>query len=170
MIDEGRKFDVLKQAITNFGDGSQTDILIEEMAELTKAIIKSRRNGGHYSTPEILEELADVQICLDQLKMIAGKNHGGAGAFADLLARYNDIKRRMERVASGKMPAHSPTQNEAATQESKAISRSDLDARIWKEWKSGKSPKEISDALCSEGYYYGEQRVRRMLMQQGVDL
>jgi NTP pyrophosphatase (non-canonical NTP hydrolase) len=77
MIDEGKKFEVLKRAVLVWGDMLQTDILVEEMAELTKAIIKSRRHNAKYSTHDIMEELADVQICLDQLKMIAGKNWAG---------------------------------------------------------------------------------------------
>jgi NTP pyrophosphatase (non-canonical NTP hydrolase) len=81
MIDEGKKFEVLKRAITTYGDISQTDMLIEEMSELTKAIIKSRRHGGKYATIEIQEEIADVQICLDQLKMIAGRNWPGDGSW-----------------------------------------------------------------------------------------
>ena len=85
MIDESKKFEVLKRAVKTWGDTLQTDILIEEMSELTKAIIKSRRHGGKYATHEILEELADVQICLDQLKMIAGKNYLFVGDFQDAL-------------------------------------------------------------------------------------
>jgi hypothetical protein len=54
--------------------------------------------------------------------------------------------------------------------EPKAISRYELNAKIWELHKAGKAPKEISDSLCSEGFYYGEQRVRRMLMQQGAEI
>jgi hypothetical protein len=54
--------------------------------------------------------------------------------------------------------------------EPKAIGRAELDAKIWGLWTAGKTPKAISDDLCSEGYYYGEQRVRLMLLQQGADL
>jgi hypothetical protein len=43
------------------------DILIEEMSELTRAIIKARRNGTFY-TYALSEEMADVLICLEQLE------------------------------------------------------------------------------------------------------
>jgi len=51
----------------HWGPDAQTDVLIEEMSELTKSLIKSRRCGVEFS-PQVIEELVDVQICLDQLK------------------------------------------------------------------------------------------------------
>lgn len=42
----------------------QLDILIEEMAELTHAIIKARRHGVIWSHA-MFEEIADVFICLE---------------------------------------------------------------------------------------------------------
>jgi phosphoribosyl-ATP pyrophosphohydrolase len=53
-------------AISHFGADHQLDKLIEEMAELTQAIIK--RTQGHEHN--IAEEIADVQIVLDQLKLL----------------------------------------------------------------------------------------------------
>ncbi len=101
MIDEGKKFEVLKRAVLTYGDRSQTDMLIEEMSELTKAIIKSRRYDGKYATISIQEEIADVQICLDQLKMIAGKNWPGDGAWMnhyeqEVMLKINRLERRLD--------------------------------------------------------------------------
>ena len=42
----------------------QLDILIEEMSELTQAIIKTRRHNIVWSYA-VFEEIADVMICLD---------------------------------------------------------------------------------------------------------
>jgi len=67
----------LLQAIYLYGDDTQTDILIEEMSELTKAIIKSRRSHTHYKSANIIEELADVIICIEQLRLIARKDFMG---------------------------------------------------------------------------------------------
>ena len=50
-----------QRALNKFGEQSQHLKLIEEMAELTQAIIK-RTN--------VSEEIADVTIVLDQLKLI----------------------------------------------------------------------------------------------------
>jgi NTP pyrophosphatase (non-canonical NTP hydrolase) len=58
--------EIYQKLIDKFGVEHQELILIEEMSELTKAIIKKRRGLEH----NIEEELADTQILLDQLKII----------------------------------------------------------------------------------------------------
>lgn len=55
-----------KKAWKRYGHKHQLDILIEEMSELTKSILKARRSKKKY-TDKVLEELADVRICTDQL-------------------------------------------------------------------------------------------------------
>ena len=55
-----------QQALTKFGEQKQKDMLIEEMSELTQALLKDRR--GRESN--ISEEIADVQIVLDQIKLL----------------------------------------------------------------------------------------------------
>ncbi len=55
-----------QQALTKFGEQKQKDMLIEEMSELTQALLKDRR--GRESN--ISEEIADVQIVLDQIKIL----------------------------------------------------------------------------------------------------
>ncbi len=52
----------------------------------------------------------------------------------------------------------------------KAISRADLDRKIWDAWKAGKTPEQISDDLYAEGLYYSEKSVRIRLISQGADL
>ncbi|MCK9570805.1 hypothetical protein M0R72_17785 [Candidatus Pacearchaeota archaeon] len=54
--------------------------------------------------------------------------------------------------------------------EPKFISRYALNEKVWNLHKQGKTPGQISDELCQEGYYYGVDRVRRMLIQQGADI
>jgi hypothetical protein len=98
----------------------------------------------------------------------------------DVMARFYDAKRKREQSAAGKKSPQTPTPSELGAQkkgesrasdpEPEGLSRAELDQKIWTAWKAGKTPKEISDDLCSEGYYHGEQRVRRMLLQQGADL
>ena len=51
----------------HWGSDSQIDVLIEEMAELTQALLKSRRNGVAFSF-SVLEEIADVEICMEQIR------------------------------------------------------------------------------------------------------
>ena len=55
-----------QQALTKFGERNQKDMLIEEMAELMQALQKERRGLEH----NISEEIADVQIVLDQIKLL----------------------------------------------------------------------------------------------------
>ena len=62
--------EIMKMAISKYGDESQIDMAIEEMSELTKALLKRRRKIG--SIDDILEEMADVSIMLDQLEIIFG--------------------------------------------------------------------------------------------------
>ena len=61
---------VLQNAIYIYGEESQMRMMIEEMSELTKELCKLFRGEGN--TGHILEEMADVQIMLDQMRMIFG--------------------------------------------------------------------------------------------------
>jgi NTP pyrophosphatase (non-canonical NTP hydrolase) len=57
---------VLIDAIRAFGEKEQEEVAIEEMAELTQAITHKHRGREH----NIPEEIADVEIMLEQLKII----------------------------------------------------------------------------------------------------
>lgn len=54
-----------RQAVEKFGADSQTMIAIEEMAELQKELCKHSRGRNNYYN--IAEEIADVQIMLEQM-------------------------------------------------------------------------------------------------------
>jgi len=92
--------------------------------------------------------------------------------------RYYDTKKKLSE--DGKMRHNDPTAREIAQHEriEKAngdkepvpISRAELDQKIWDMWKNGMSPKQISEALNLEGYYYGEQSVRVRLRAQGAEI
>ena len=71
---------ILGKAICKYGIPVQKNICIEEMSELTKALLKLRRlneadqkgvKGCEFQN-NILEEIADVQITLDQMRLIYG--------------------------------------------------------------------------------------------------
>ena len=62
---------VLQQAIETYGKANQVDKAIEEMSELTKALLKERQNAG--AVGDIIEELADVYIMLLQMLVIYDK-------------------------------------------------------------------------------------------------
>ena len=88
--------DDLHRIALHYGYSSQSHILIEEMAELTKAIIKKQRARtlrDHLQAYEnIIEEIADVEICLEQIKYLM-----------DLYEKVSEvkeskIKRQLERM------------------------------------------------------------------------
>ena len=65
--------DVLIEAIMRYGANAQVDMAIEEMSELTKALLKLRRkreqSTGYYDLERdnVIEEVADVLITLWQV-------------------------------------------------------------------------------------------------------
>ena len=63
------KTKVLKEAIQTYGQNAQIDMAIEEMSELTKALLKDRRSLISQKL-EVAEEIADVLITVEQLIMI----------------------------------------------------------------------------------------------------
>ena len=65
------RYEVLIKAIETYGYDTQLNMAIEEMAELTKAICKLKRGGDlKQNNNSVKEEIADVQIMLDQLKIM----------------------------------------------------------------------------------------------------
>lgn len=58
----------IKRIINFYGEEAQKDVAVEEMAELTKELMKERR--GAYNKDAILEEIADVTLMLHQLLII----------------------------------------------------------------------------------------------------
>lgn len=69
---------LLDRAITAYGAPEQMDMAVEEMAELTKALCKVKRVSCAAEAKAVLEnvveEMADVQIMLDQLRIIFGRS------------------------------------------------------------------------------------------------
>ena len=74
--------DKLQFIVDTHGCRLQQDIAIEEMAELQKAILKHRRYGNKETEQEIIDEIADVEIMLEQLKII--------------YSCYKDVENRIE--------------------------------------------------------------------------
>ena len=87
--------DILKYAIDIYGHAAQTDMMIEEMSELSKALLKYRRAiRSHSSANElvsaldaVIEEIADVGIMLDQMRVIYGDDHSERRKKIDRLAQ-----------------------------------------------------------------------------------
>lgn len=73
-----REAKILQAAVDTYGASAQTDMMIEEMSELTKALLKWRRAAmieGDSTTEKynaVLEEMADCYIMLNQMCLIYG--------------------------------------------------------------------------------------------------
>lgn len=101
--------EVLQNCIDTYGADRQVDQAIEEMSELTKALLKYRRKELQYEgisvnpTPDInlekarkdiLEEIADVIIMLTQIIMI----YGGRDIVQEVInAKVKRQKQRLEK-------------------------------------------------------------------------
>lgn len=92
----------IKKIADFYGYENQSHILIEEMAELTQAIIKMYRKKWLADDVEeevrhIKEEIADVEICLDQIKYLLECDD------LDEIKRYkiDRQKRIMEKIIDG---------------------------------------------------------------------
>ena len=60
--------EVLQRALDTYGSAKQIAMVFEEMSELQKELCKYLR--GKYSPANIAEEIADVEIMLEQMKML----------------------------------------------------------------------------------------------------
>ncbi|QIB26077.1 hypothetical protein [Caloranaerobacter azorensis] len=61
---------ILSLAIRVFGQQKQRIVAIEELSELQKALCKFERNQTNENINSIAEEIADVEIMLEQMKLL----------------------------------------------------------------------------------------------------
>ena len=102
--------EVLQQAIDTYGSRAQEEMAIEEMAELTKAIVKRHRAGdkGSYerAMQNITEEMADVIIMLTQLLMFYGNRKDVQQAVDEKVKRLaGRLDSRREKMQGAAMDA-----------------------------------------------------------------
>ena len=65
-----KRTQIYQKAVETYGISAQEDMLLEEMAELSKVILKGRRYGKNIQ--EFTDEIADVEIMLEQMKQHFG--------------------------------------------------------------------------------------------------
>ena len=87
---------VLDEAINAFGPMSQIIVATEEMSELQKELCKHLR--GSDNKDAIAEEIANVEIMLDQLKLIFNCR------YQVLDWRSKKLRRLEERIETAKKP------------------------------------------------------------------
>lgn len=87
---------------------------------------------------------------------------------------WTSIRARAAYLAKMKRKEAKPESQEVeatdARPEPVAISRKELDLRIWDMWRAGKTLDEISDILYTEGLYCSAKSVRVRLLSQGAKL
>lgn len=67
--DQGHEhFEICARAIKHYGAAAQKEMLIEECAELIQALQHEKR--GRINPEEVCEEIADVQIMLNQISLL----------------------------------------------------------------------------------------------------
>lgn len=64
------ELETLHRAIERYGEKTQALVAAGECAELTDAILKYYNQGREEALDKVLEEMADVEIMLEQLKII----------------------------------------------------------------------------------------------------
>lgn len=103
--------DVLQQAVHTWGKEAQVDMAIEEMSELTKALLKERRAANYAGQPEIemarhgvYEEMADVIIMLTQLLVIYGDRALFQKAINEKVERLSHRLMLAERAGNANVP------------------------------------------------------------------
>lgn len=83
--------EVMQFAIRVFGAENQEKMLLEEMSELQKEVCKHWR--GRDNLDAIAEEIADVEIMLEQMKMIF---HCSDAVALYRAAKLDRLRRRIE--------------------------------------------------------------------------
>lgn len=85
---------VCQRAVNAYGKDHQLIICMEEMAELTKELSKNLR--GEENIPHIAEEVADVEIMLEQVKLLFNLREAAADAKEAKLLRLQEMSAKVE--------------------------------------------------------------------------
>ena len=75
------KIDLYKKAILKWGEQSQITMAIEECGELITALAKKDRCSNGSTIDDIIKEMVDVEIMIEQLKLIYDSGKFGCFTF-----------------------------------------------------------------------------------------
>ena len=109
-MEELKRKELYKELMETFGYHKQMHVAVEEMAELTNALMKRER--GRASDDEVIEEVADVIICMEQLARYFGVDKCVAAKLRKLRrleARLEMYLRQQERREQPNMAADGDT-------------------------------------------------------------
>lgn len=100
--------EIYVEAVQKWGNRPQSDLMIEECGELIQAIIKYRRGIG--TKDQVVSEMADVQIMLNQMKIIVNDNalfekwmKVKLSRLESLLIHYNSLEELANTFDDGKL-------------------------------------------------------------------
>ena len=85
---------IYTQAKCLWGIGPQVDMMIEESSELTQALLKFRRDPSPERAIDVVQELADVEIMLEQMKMQFDRFNNNVETFKN--AKIDRLKKRIQ--------------------------------------------------------------------------
>ena len=71
MMTGEERFELYKKAIEKWGELPQINMVYEECGELLTALARFLR--GRASNPEVITEIADVQIMMEQMAVLFGQ-------------------------------------------------------------------------------------------------
>ena len=104
-VDERRR--LYAKAYNQWGERSQAGMLIEECAELIKAINKWYRKKDHDNFINLIEELADVEIMTEQMRIlwhvdeaVKSVKHAKLERLRETLSRIEDEQHDQEEDSS----------------------------------------------------------------------
>lgn len=83
---------VLEKAIEKWGKEAQTIVAMEECAELIKECSKMLRGQGNID--HLIEEIADVLICIEQLEIIYDIDNGDV--LTEEVFKLERLEKRLE--------------------------------------------------------------------------
>lgn len=83
---------VLEKAIEKWGKEAQTIVAMEECAELIKEGSKMLRGQGNID--HLIEEIADVMICIEQLEIIYDIDNGDV--LTEQVFKLDILEKRLE--------------------------------------------------------------------------
>ena len=90
---------IYERAVEKWGIASQLDMVVEECAELIKAVIKAKRHINGNSPLEVAEEIADVEVMIKQLECIFEGSIAGSPFYRDYIEhRKKEKLKRIENI------------------------------------------------------------------------
>ena len=85
---------VLEKAIKKWGKEAQTIVAMEECAELIKECSKMLRGQGNID--HLIEEIADVLICIEQLEVMYNIDNGDV--LTEQVFKLERLEKRLEEM------------------------------------------------------------------------